>query len=129
MRLDCFAFTLLLPNSVKASVVSIYELKKLELYNTPVVEQYCPIDSYSQFSPCSGPYANVEIMSALDRSDMEQPWFREYDIILGNQKVIDKGPFPLYAPHIFAIKNTYLNVQGVIFDQENWYSDGTAVKI
>lgn len=93
------------------------------------IQRFCPQDTNMSFASCKDDFKYIKILTSEYRSDM-QPWLMNRTILIGDgnltltmNRMHPQMSLP-FAPHLIAVKNSFLNSWGYIFDTERWYFHG-----
>lgn len=100
-------------------------LEIVDLTNMYTLHRNCP-DNTTHFHSCRGQMNTMKILMSPDRSDMTS-WSMRRAVVIDSRNGIGNiypEPSRPFAPHLVAIKDSFVSSWGYIFDFEKWYIHG-----
>ena len=102
--------------------ISKDRLQIVDLTNLVDIEKHCPFEADGTFQSCSEPLSTIKIMKSYDQSDL-QPWLMPSSAYIGDNLTQPEYSRP-FAPHLVAIRDSFLSPWGYIFDFKRWFVHG-----
>ena len=102
--------------------ISRDRLRMVDLTNLDEIEQHCPAEADGTFQSCNGPLSAIKVMKSYDRSDLE-PWLMPLSKYFGDNMTQPEYSRP-FAPHLVAVRDSFLSAWGYIFDFKRWFIHG-----